>query len=186
MSLEYVRELQDKVNRNEVTRQMKVALAGEFNAHHNLIMQGAMVEGHQKIKIKKQLENMQSHEKDHIRMLVDRIMELGGNPDIRPISWDNLATCDYRPITSTDQRSILEIAYETKKCKSTYYSGLLQFLEPKDRTSYDIVTRILEDDYQDMEVIKGLQSELMSEGEKSTAESLARGQQEIPEGEIDG
>jgi len=166
MSLEYIRGLQDNVNRNEVNKQMQIALAGEFNACHNLGMQIAMIEGHKKEEIRKKLSIFRDHEREHTLMLTNRIMELGGNPDIRPMNWDQKAVCDYRPIISTDQKSILETAYATKQCKSAFYSKLLQFLEPKDRTSYDIVTRILEDEYQDMEEIKALQDTLVSANER--------------------
>ncbi len=180
MSLEYVQELQNKVAKNEVVKQLVTALAGEFNAAHNLLMQAAMVQGYQKIEIRRLLSSVHKTEHQHITQLIDRIMELGGNPDIRPIRWDNIAECDYQPITITDQREVLDIAYQSKICKTAFYSRLLQFLANKDRTSYDLIVRILEEEQTDLEKIKKAQDNLLTTDERNTMDS----EDEIKTGEI--
>ncbi len=166
MSLEYIQELQDKVTKNEVNKRLRVALAGEFNAAHNLGMQSRMVEGYQKDEIKKALWKMHQREQDHIQLLVGRILELGGNPDLRPLTWDNTAVCDYYPITKTDQKDILEDAYNSKSCKTQFYTQLLQFLEPRDKTTYDLINRILEQEYEGLNGIRKLQEGLLSANER--------------------
>ncbi len=173
MSLEYIQGLHDKVTNNEVVRQLRVALAGGFNAAHNLGMQAAMIQGYQKVQIQKQLVRMHKSEQEHIISLINRIMELGGHPDIRPIQWDNLAQCDYRPITTTDQKDILDITYRSKRCKTAFYGKLLLFLEPRDRTSFDMVNRIQDEEFQDMELIKKLQTGLQSNQEKEAIGAVA-------------
>ncbi len=166
MSLEYIQSIQDKVTKNEVVKRLMVALAGEFNASHNLGMQSRMVEGYKKEEIKKQLWKMHKSEMDHVQLLIGRILELGGNPDIRPMSWDKIAHCDYYPITKTDQKDILEDAYSSKSCKSQFYTQLLQFLEPRDKTTYDLINRILEQEYEGIEGIRKLQEDLLSANER--------------------
>ncbi len=166
MSLEYIQGMQDKVTRNEVNKQLRVALAGEFNSNHNLIMQSKLVEGYQKEEISKHLFKMHSTAREHAQLIIARILEMGGNPDIRPITWDSLAVCDYYPITETDQKDILEDVYASKTCKTQYYTGMLNFLEPRDKTTYDLINRILEEEYEGMNIIRKLQEGLLSASER--------------------
>ncbi len=158
--------IQDQVTKNEVAKQLRVALAGEFNASHNLGMQAQMIEGYHKEEIKKQLWEMHEREMEHSKLLINRLMEMGGNPDIRPIAWDNTAACDYYPITQTDQKDILENVYSSKSCKAQYYTKLLQFLETKDKTTYDLVNRIMEQEYAGLDSIRKMQEELLSADER--------------------
>ncbi len=169
MSLEYIKEIQDKVTRNEVNKRLYVALAGEFNAAHNLGMQSRLVEGYQKEEIKDKLWKMHQKELEHIQLLIGRILELGGNPDIRPMTWDNTAECDYQPITKTDQKDILEDAYASKSCKTQYYAKMLQFLESRDKTTYDLINRILEQEYEGLDSIRKLQEGLLAANEREDA-----------------
>ncbi len=172
MSLEYIQSLQDKVTRSEVLKQLTIALAGEFNAAHNLGMQARLIEGYQKESISKQLYKMHQREQEHVQLLVGRIIEMGGNPDIRPMTWDRIAACDYQPITRTDQKDILEDAYASKRCKTEYYGKMLQFLQSRDKTTYDLITRIVEQEYEGLQSIKELQDKLMSMVEKDTTVSI--------------
>lgn len=97
-------------------------------------------------------------------------MELGGSPDIRPLNWDKLSPCNYQTTTSVDQRLILDEAYEMESCISESYVRLLQFLEPRDRTSYDLINRILEEEYTGIESLKKLQENLLSTSERNSNE----------------
>ncbi len=173
MSLEYMQAIQDKVTRNEVLKQLYVALAGEFNAAHNLGMQARMIEGYQKEVIAKQLLKLHQKEREHIQLLAGRIMEMGGNPDIRPMNWDKIAQCDYLPITHTDQKDILEDVYNSKRCKTEFYGKLLLFLEPRDKTTYDVIKKIVENEYLDLSTVRDLRDDLVPESEKIIPEEMA-------------
>ncbi len=173
MSLEYIQSMQDKVTRNEVIKQLIVALAGEFNAYHNLGMQAQMIEGYQKETITKQLYKMHQQEQEYIKLIIRRIMEMGGNPDIRPMNWDKVAVCDYYPITKTDQKDILEDVYNSKRCKTQFYGKMLQFLKPRDKTTYDVIQKIVEQEYEGLENIRELRDGLIPESEKIVSEEMA-------------
>ncbi len=170
MSLEYIQGVQEQVTRSEVLKQLLRALAGEFNAVHNLGMQARIIEGYQKEVISKQLLKMHKIEQEHVQLLAGRIMEMGGNPDIRPMNWDKMAACDYHPIVHTDQKDILEDVYNGKRCKTEFYGKLLQFLQPRDKTTYDMITRIVEQEYEGLQSIKELQDKLMSAAERDVTE----------------
>ncbi len=170
MSLEYMQGIQDQLVKNEVIKQLRSALASEFMITHNYGIQAAIVQGHNKEEIKKFLLEAQESERQHCKLIIDRIMELGGSPDIRPLNWDKLSPCNYQTTTSVDQRLILDEAYEMESCISESYVRLLQFLEPRDRTSYDLINRILEEEYTGIESLKKLQENLLSTSERNSNE----------------
>jgi ferritin-like protein len=169
MSLQYIQELQMKVDQNQAQRFLKVILADAFNSVHNMGMQALMIEGYNKEDIARQLESMKAEEMANARLLISRILELGGNPDIRPITWDNIAMCDYQPIHQTDQKDIIEDVYDTKMCRTQSLVKALQFLEGRDQTSYDLVNKILEAEYKDIETLRKLRESLLTNQEKEAA-----------------
>ena len=166
MSLEYIRGVQDQVDRNEVISMLRSALADELNAVHNYWMQAALVEGYMRDNITKELYQHRDEEQGHANMLIDRIVQLGGNPDIRPIQWDQISGCDYAPIINVDQKIILDSAVQGEKCAVMHYTKISQFLERKDITTYDIVMKIIEDEYTHIRDLTKLQEMLLSQREK--------------------
>jgi bacterioferritin len=166
MSLEYIRGIQEKVDRNEIVGLLRSALADELNAVHNYWMQAAMIQGYLREEINKELYQHRDEEHGHANMLIERIVQLGGNPDVRPSQWDLIAGCDYSPIVNIDQKEILEDAMQSEKCAVQRYVQLSQFLDNRDITTYDIVMKILEDEYQHINDLKKLQEMMLSKSEK--------------------
>jgi len=166
MSIEYIRGIQEKVDRNEIVGLLRSALADELNAVHNYWMQAAMIEGYLKNEINKELYQHRDEEQGHANMLIDRIVQLGGNPDVRPALWDRISGCDYTPIINIDQKIILEDALNGEKCAVQHYTKISQFLDGRDTTTYDIVMKIIEDEYEHINDLNRLQEMLLSKSEK--------------------
>jgi len=166
MSIEYIRGIQQQVDRNEIISMLRSALADELNAVHNYWMQAAMIEGYLKNEINKELYQHRDEEQGHANMLIDRIVQLGGNPDIRPVQWDQISGCDYAPIINIDQKFILEDAIQGEQCAVKHYTKISQFLEGRDITTYDIVMKIIEDEYTHIEDLRKLQEMMKSKYEK--------------------
>ena len=148
MSIEYIKGIQDRVNTNEIVKQLRRALADELNAAQNYHIQSKIVQGSIKDDIAKELLAHYQEETGHANMLVERIIQLGGNPEIRPLDWDRTANCIYMMNTEWDQRSILDIALQGEKCATEIYTGIAQFTERRDVTTYDIIRKILDDEYE--------------------------------------
>jgi bacterioferritin len=166
MSIEYIRGVQEQVDKNEIINFLKNSLADELNAVHNYWMQAEMVQGYLRDNINKELYQHREEEQGHANMIIDRILQLGGNPDIRPIDWDNLATCKYNSIIHRDQKIILEDALRGENCAVQHYTKLSQFTQNKDVTTYDMIMKILEDEYEHIADLKKLQDMLASKYEK--------------------
>lgn len=165
MSLEYIKGIQTKVDTNEIINLLRRALADELNAAHNYHIQSKMVQGSIKDDISQELIKHFEEETGHSNMLTERIIQLGGNPELRPVDWDKMANCPYVFNVEWDQRSILEVALQGEKCSTEAYTQLAQFTENKDVTTYDIIRKILDDEYQHIRDLNKLK-ELLHENKK--------------------
>ena len=148
MSFEYVQNIQQNVDRNEIIKQLRGALADELIASHNYWTQAKVIQGVYREEIIKELIQHRDEEQGHANMLMDRIIQLGGNPEIRPIDWDRLTRCRYTPCVSWDQKDILENAIGGERCATEHYSNIAEFVRNKDITTYDMIMKILDDEYE--------------------------------------
>ncbi len=143
----YVQGIQDKVNKNEVIKQLLSLLAEEFISAFNYKMQAKVIQGFHKEDIRKEFLKHVQEENHHADLLIERILELGGNPEIRPLDWDKHSKCKYIPTTSNDQITLLEDAIQGERCAVRHYTEVINFLKSKDLTTYDLIHRILNDEY---------------------------------------
>jgi len=157
MSIQYIKGVQASVDKNEIIKLLRSALADELLAVHSYWVQSKVIQGVHKDEINKELMQHQDEETKHANMLMDRILQLGGNPEIRPIDWDKLTQCRYNPNISWDQRDILENALNGEKCATEHYSRIAEFVRTKDATTYDIVSSILDDEYEHIRDLSKLQ-----------------------------
>jgi len=157
MSFEYMKGIQQKVDNNEVVKLLRGALSDELIAIHQYWTQMKIIQGVHKDAIIKELAQHRDEETKHANMLMERILQLGGNPEIRPMDWDKFTNCRYKPATNWDQRSILETALSGEKCAIQHYTKLAEFTRVRDITTYDIVRDILEDEYEHVRDLTSLE-----------------------------
>jgi bacterioferritin len=166
MSIEYVKGIQQQVDNNEIIKMLRSALADELIATHNYWMQSKVIQGVYKDEINKELYQHRDEEMGHANMLIDRILQLGGNPEIRPIDWDRLTGCRYIPAMSWDQKNILEDALAGEKCATEHYSRIAEFVRARDITTYDIVMKILDDEYEHIRDLTKLKEMVLNNNTK--------------------
>jgi len=156
----YIQGIQDQVNKNEIINRLKSALADELISNFNYKMQAKLIQGFHKEEIKKELIQHSQEEQLHADLLMERISELGGNPEIRPMDWDKFSTCKYSPVFSNDQKDILEAAIGGERCAVKGYTALAEFLESRDSTTYGLIHRILKDEYEHIRDLTKLLNEI--------------------------
>lgn len=157
MSLEYIQSIQRKVDVNETIKLLRSALVAEFLSAHNYWTQAKIIQGVDSEEIRKELIEHRNEEMHHADLLMARIMELGGNPEVRPLDWDNHTKCRYQLAPNWDQKSILEMALSGEKCAIAHYTKMAEFLKNRDTTSYDLIMNILEDEYEHVRDLAQLQ-----------------------------
>jgi bacterioferritin len=167
MSIEYIKGIQQRVDTNELVQQLRRALADELNAAYNYHIQSKIIQGSLREEIAKELLQHFEEETGHANMLTERIIQLGGNPEIRPLDWDKFSNCRYEYNTTWDQRDILEVALRGEKCATEHYTGIAQFAENRDTTTYDIVRKILDDEYEHIRDLNKLK-EMLHDNKKDS------------------
>ena len=166
MSIEYIQGIQKKVDTNEIIVQLRSALADELIATQGYWVQSKLIQGSLKDEIQKELYQHRDEEMSHANMLMERILQLGGNPELRPLDWDNIAGCRYILNANWDQRTILDNALQSEKCATERYTKLVQFLDNRDITTYDIIHKILDDEYEHIRDLNKLR-ELLHDNKNS-------------------
>lgn len=147
MSLEYIRGIQDNVDKSETVKLLRKALADEYIAAHQYWTQAKIVQGIQRDEIVTELLGHRDEEMGHANLLMDRILQLGGNPELRPLDWDSFTECSYKLNASWDQKAVLDIAIDSERCAVTHYTQIAQFVQVRDDTTYDLVMKIIDDEY---------------------------------------
>jgi bacterioferritin len=165
MSLEYMQGIQQQVDNNEIIKQLRRALADEYLTAHQYWTQSKIIQGVYKDEINKELYQHRDEEMGHANMLMDRILQLGGNPEIRPLDWDSLASCRYQLANDWDQKTILNQAIQGERCAVDHYTSIAQFTQSRDTTTYDIIMNILDDEYEHIRDLSKLQ-EMLQTGNK--------------------
>jgi len=164
MQMEYIQNIQNRVHTNEIIKQLRSALVSEFLAVHSYWVQSKLIQGVYRDEILKILLEHREEEQGHANMLMDRILQLGGNPEIRPMDWDKFTKCRYANNISWDQKHIIENAIDGERCSTESYSSIAEFSRIKDQTTYDIIMKILEDEYQHIRELNKLKDMMLSNG----------------------
>jgi len=163
----YMKGIQENVDKNETIKMLRSALADEFIAMHNYWNQASVIQGVYREEIQKELWQHRDEEQGHANMLIERILQLGGNPEIRPLDWDRMTGCRYIPALSWDQKNLIQDALNGENCAVEHYTRIAQFVQSKDDTTYDIVSKIIDDEYEHIKDLRKLQDMILGNQEKS-------------------
>lgn len=181
----YIQGINNQVNNNEVIKHLQSALAEELISSFNYRIQARLIQGFHKDDIKKELMEHSREEDHHADLLMERIMELGGNPELRPLDWDRFAKCRYMPTTSGDQVVILEDAIKGERCAIKHYTEIAQFVQNKDDTTFNLIHRILNDEYEHMKDLNKLLQDVQAKIPNKMNPEEDQGQDPKKEGEED-
>jgi bacterioferritin len=156
MSFEFIKNIQEQVDKNETIKMLRSALADEFNAGTNYWIQGKVIEGVNEEQIKKELFEHRDEEFEHANLLINRILQLGGNPEVMPYEWDHYAACKYVATREWNENFILEAALDGERCAVNHYQKIADFVRNKDITTYDVVMKIIDDEHEHIEDLSKL------------------------------
>jgi bacterioferritin len=166
----YIQGMHDKIHRNETIRLLKEALADELIAAHQYWMQAKLIEGFNKDNAVKELLQHREEEQEHADLLMNRIIELGGNPEIRPLDWDRYTKCRYAPTIDKDQVSILEDAIAGEKCSIEHYNQILEYTKDRDITTNQLIHRIINDEFEHIRDLNKIKQEVEAQLPKPPSE----------------
>ncbi len=132
------------------------ALADEWLAYYQYWIGAKVVKGELKEKVIEELEEHAGDELRHAGMLVDRILELGGTPILKPEDWYKMTNCGYDTPENPDVKPILEQNIKGEQCAIRVYKNLIESTQNEDQKTYGIAKEILADEKEHEEDLKSL------------------------------
>jgi bacterioferritin len=149
---------------NQLINLLNKALADEWLAYYQYWIGAKVVVGPMRGAVTGELLEHANDELRHAGMLVDRIMQLGGTPLLKPEDWYKETNCGYETPDDPSVRTILDQNINGERCAIDVYKNLLDMVKDKDPITYDMALEILEDEVEheddlqalveDMEVMK--------------------------------
>ncbi|MCM8771575.1 MAG: ferritin [Candidatus Omnitrophica bacterium] len=135
-----------KGNVEEIIEKLNKALSDEWLAYYQYWIGAKVVKGKFREEVANELSQHAGEELKHAEMLVDRIIQLGGTPVLKPEDWYKLTNCGYDAPTDPDVIPILKQNIKGEQCAIEVYQGLSEYLKDKDPISYYMVLEILKDE----------------------------------------
>jgi len=108
------------------------------------------VEGIDAETLKKELEQQSMDEMNHAKILVNRIIQLGGTPTTK---LTETSTCGFSPPPEDrrDLKRIIELVLEGERCAIEKYNKLAKKYHMKDLVTHEIFEDLLVDEVSDEE-----------------------------------
>ena len=149
-----------KVDKDELIKKLNKALADEWLAYYQYWIGAKVVTGIMREAVVVELIEHATDELRHAGMLVDRIMQLGGDPLLEPKDWYDETNCGYEVPSDYQVKKILEQNIEGERCAIKVYSDLLDFVQGKDSVTEEIVREILHDEVEHEDDLEALEEDM--------------------------
>ena len=143
------------------------ALADEWLAYYQYWIGAKVTQGPMRGAVVAELEEHAGDELRHAGMLVDRIMQLGGTPILKPADWGKLTNCGYDAPEDPFVKVIVEQNIKGEQCAIDVYHRLLEVIKDKDPVTYNIVLEILKDEVEHEEDLQAILEDMQLMGKKA-------------------
>lgn len=145
-----------KGNIDEIIQLLNKAYCDEWLAYHQYWIGAKVVKGPMKESLIAELLEHAADELRHADMLVERILQLGGDPIIRPEDWYKHTNCGYDAPEDPFIKKIIEQNIQGEQCAITVYNSLLEKTKDIDIVTYNIALSILQDEVEHEEDLQAL------------------------------
>ena len=122
------------------------AVADEWLAYYQYWIGAKVVRGGMRQAVAGELEEHATDELRHAGMLVDRILQLGGVPVLKPEDWYKLTNCGYEAPEDPSVKAILQQNIKGERCAIDAYNRLLETVKEKDVITSQMILEILGDE----------------------------------------
>jgi len=136
------------------------ALADEWLAYYQYWIGAKVVVGPMRGMVVAELDEHAADELKHAGMLVDRILQLGGTPILKPQDWYKMTNCGYDPPEDPSTKAILAQNIKGEQCAIDVYSKLLEFIKDKDPLTYPMIVQILQDEVEHEDDLQNLLADM--------------------------
>lgn len=133
------------------------AYCDEWLAYYQYWIGAKLVTGIPRSIVQEELEEHAKEELDHAHRLAERIIQLGGTPEIDPAKWIKHSNCGYLLPDNPSVDALLQQNIEGERCAIAVYQNLLDYVRGKDMITGHLIRHILEEELeheQDLEDIR--------------------------------
>ncbi len=140
------------------------AYADEWLAYYQYWIGAKVVKGRMKGQVVAELEEHAADELRHAGMILERILQLGGTPLLKPEDWYKVSNCGYDVPEDPHVESILEQNIKGEQCAIDVYNRLLEATRDKDPITYHMALEILEDEVEHEDDLQALLEDIQERG----------------------
>ena len=142
---------------NKLIAMLNKAYCDEWLAYYQYWIGTRLAVGIPRASLAIEMEEHANEELDHAKKLAERIIELGGTPEIDPGNWKKLSTCGYLPPDNPTVDELLEQNIQAERCAIAVYAKILDYVRGKDMITGHIIRHIMQQEVeheQDLEDIR--------------------------------
>ncbi len=149
-----------KVDVKKLIELLNKALADEWLAYYQYWIGSKVVVGPMREAVTAELVEHAGDELKHAGMLVERIIQLGGTPILKPEDWYKMDNCGYDAPEDPKIKTILKQNIKGEQCAIEVYDKLLSFLGDKDSVTRNMIEEILADEVEHEEDLQAIEEDL--------------------------
>lgn len=149
------REIVD-LDLNSLFELLNKAYADEWLAYYQYWVGAKIAKGPLRGPVASELEEHAEDELKHAGMLVERMIQLGGTPILKPEDWYKMTNCGYEAPEDPNVKTLLKQNIKGEQCAINVYKNLLDTVKDKDQITYNMVLEILEDEVEHEEDLQAI------------------------------
>lgn len=130
----------------KLIQMLNEALCEEWLAYYQYWIGARLIKGPMRSEIEPELLLHADQELNHAVMIVDRIIQIGGQPVLTPSEWMKLGRCKYEVPSDPYIEVILNQNLSGERCAIKNYKSLADFTDGKDHTTYQMAITILNEE----------------------------------------
>jgi bacterioferritin len=134
------------VDVSKLLEMLNADLAEEWLAFYQYWIGARLMEGPMRSEVEPELLLHATQELNHAVLVVNRIIQLGGQPVMNPADWTRLARCTYEEPSDPYIEVILEQNLKGERCAIQRYKEIADFTNGKDHTTHQIAVTILNEE----------------------------------------
>lgn len=132
------------------------AYADEWLAYYQYWVGAKIAKGPLRGAVASELEEHAGDELKHAGMLVERMIQLGGKPILKPEDWYKMTNCGYEAPEDPNVITLLKQNIKGEQCAIGVYKSLLDTVKDKDQITYNMVLEILEEEVEHEEDLQAI------------------------------
>ncbi|NHI84179.1 MAG: ferritin [Candidatus Thorarchaeota archaeon] len=145
-----------KLDVDELLKLLNKAYADEWLAYYQYWVGAQIVQGPMRGLVEAELMEHAGEELKHAGMLVERMIQLGGIPLIKPEDWYKHTNCGYEAPADPSVHALLVQNIKGEQCAIEVYNKLIEMTEGKDPITHKMVLEILEDEVEHEEDLEAI------------------------------